>query len=289
MTESEVLEVRIGDEHITPEQIMDVNIGTYGPGDYVLPTGQKLEAQLLSNNSIRIFDGAMVYCGVRDVIAVNNYHDVTIENGQQGMNRNDIIVRHFAKNEETQFGGAEFQVIKGTATSGDATDPEITDTDLRAGALTHDMKIYRARLEGLNVVAVEPLFEVLPSIPELNGKSAESYEEQGPLSTDVKNNTLKTLASMSISEDGVYIIYGTCYLASTANTGLAYIQAVAKRGGENAAADLLDYSTLRGDQPRLAGTTLLKLQAGDVVNLNIFQNGGYGEQVNTIYMRMTKL
>lgn len=170
MTESEVLEVRIGDEHITPEQIMDVNIGTYGPGDYVLPTGQKLEAQLLSNNSIRIFDGAMVYCGVRDVIAANNYHDVTIENGQQGMNRNDIIVRHFEKNEETQFGGAEFQVIKGTATSGDAADPEITDTDLRAGALTHDMKIYRARLEGLNVVAVEPLFETLPSIPELNGK-----------------------------------------------------------------------------------------------------------------------
>ena len=184
MTESEVLEVRIGDEHITPEQIMDVNIGTYGPGDYVLPTGQKLKAQLLSNNSIRIFDGVMVYCGVRDVIAVNNYHDVTIENGQQGMNRNDIIVRHFKKNEETQFGGAEFQVIKGTATSGDATDPEITDTDLRAGALTHDMKIYRARLEGLNVVAVEPLFEMLPSIPELNGKMTEigveqSYSENG--------------------------------------------------------------------------------------------------------------
>lgn len=175
MTESEVLEVRIGDEHITPEQIMDVNIGTYGPGDYVLPTGQKLKAQLLSNNSIRIFDGVMVYCGVRDVIAVNNYHDVTIENGQQGMNRNDIIVRHFKKNEETQFGGAEFQVIKGTATSGDATDPEITDTDLRAGALTHDMKIYRARLEGLNVVAVEPLFEMLPSIPELNGKMTGAF------------------------------------------------------------------------------------------------------------------
>lgn len=170
MTESEVLDTRIGDEHITPEQIMDVNIGTYGPGDYVLPTGRKLEAQLLSNNSIRIFDGVMVYSGVRDVIAVNNYHDVTIENGQQRMNRNDIIVRHFEKNEETQFGGAEFQVIKGTATSGDATDPEITDTDLRAGALTHDMKLYRARLEGLNVVAVEPLFDTLPSIPELNGK-----------------------------------------------------------------------------------------------------------------------
>ena len=123
----------------------------------------------------------------------------------------------------------------------------------------------------------------------LNGKSAESYEEQGPLSTDMQNNELKTLASMNINEDGVYIIYGTCYLNSTSNTGLTYLQVIAKRGSDNAAVALLDYSTLRGDQPRLAGTTFLKLQAGDVVNLSLFQNGGYGEQVNTIYLRKAML
>lgn len=94
---------------------------------------------------------------------------------------------------------------------------------------------------------------------------------------------------MNINEDGVYIIYGTCYLNSTSNTGLTYLQVVAKRGSDNAAVALLDYSTLRGDQPRLAGTTFLKLQAGDVVNLSLFQNGGFGEQVNTIYMRKTML
>lgn len=167
MTESEVLDVRIGDEHITPEQIMDVNIGTYGPGDYVIPTGKKLEAQLISNNTVRIFDGVMVYNGVRDVIAVNNYHDIAIENGSQGMNRNDIIVRHFSKSEETQFGEAEFQVIKGTPASVDATDPSVSETNLRDGDLTHDMKLYRVRLEGLNVVGLDPLFEELPSIPDL--------------------------------------------------------------------------------------------------------------------------
>ena len=185
MTESEVLDVRIGDEHITPEQIMDVNIGTYGPGDYVIPTGKKFEAQLISNNTVRVFDGVMVYNGVRDVIAVNNYHDVAIENGSQGMNRNDIIVRHFSKSEETQFGEAEFQVIKGTPASGDATDPSVSETNLRDGDLTHDMKLYRVRLEGLNVVGLDPLFEELPSIPDLkedvkslNGKIEDMSKKQ---------------------------------------------------------------------------------------------------------------
>ena len=94
---------------------------------------------------------------------------------------------------------------------------------------------------------------------------------------------------MNINEDGVYAINGSCYLNSTSNTGLTYLQVVAKRGSDNAAVALLDYSTLRGDQPRLAGTTFLNLQAGDVVQLSLFQNGGYGEQVNTIYMRKTML
>lgn len=94
---------------------------------------------------------------------------------------------------------------------------------------------------------------------------------------------------MNITKDGVYVINGSCYLNSTATTGLTYLQVVAKRGSDNAAVALLDYSALRGDQPRLAGTTFLNLQAGDVVQLSLFQNGGYGEQVNTIYMRKTML
>ena len=40
-------------------------------------------------------------------------------------------------------------------------DPEVTEGDIRSGATQHDMKLYRVRLEGLNIVAVEPLFMVL--------------------------------------------------------------------------------------------------------------------------------
>lgn len=168
MIDSEVLEVRVGDVHVTPEQVADANIGTFGPEDYVLSTGRKLEAQVVTNNSVRVFDGVMVYGGIRDVISVNKYYDIQIDNGAQGMNRNDIIVRHFAITDEvTKRGGAAFRVIKGTPSEGEPVDPEIDATDLRAGALTHDMVLHRVRIEGLNIVAVEPMYDVLYNAAEL--------------------------------------------------------------------------------------------------------------------------
>lgn len=174
MIESEVLEVRVGDVHVTPEQVADANIGTFGPDDYVLSTGRKLEAQVVTNNSVRVFDGVMVYGGIRDVISVNKYYDIQIDNGAQGMNRNDIIVRHFAITDEvTKRGGATFQVIKGTPSEGEAADPEIAFTDLRAGALSHDMILHRVRIEGLNIVAVEPLYDILYNAAELKEEFTE--------------------------------------------------------------------------------------------------------------------
>lgn len=174
MIESEVLEVRVGDVHVTPEQVADANIGTFGPDDYVLSTGRKLEAQVVTNNSVRVFDGVMVYGGIRDVISVNKYYDIQIDNGAHGMNRNDIIVRHFAITDEvTKRGGATFQVIKGTPSEGEAADPEIAFTDLRAGALSHDMILHRVRIEGLNIVAVEPLYDILYNAAELKEEVTE--------------------------------------------------------------------------------------------------------------------
>ena len=68
-----------GGPHITETQIGLANQATFGPDDYVLGGGRESEAQVLTNNSIRIFDA--VYCiqGRRDVIPASGYTDVTIE------------------------------------------------------------------------------------------------------------------------------------------------------------------------------------------------------------------
>ena len=89
--------------HITEVQTGLANQGLYGPEDYVLEGGRESEAQVLTNNSIRIFDAVYVIQGRRDVIAANDYTDVSIDNGAQEMNRNDIIVRRYTKDESTEI------------------------------------------------------------------------------------------------------------------------------------------------------------------------------------------
>lgn len=170
-----------GGPHITEEQIGLINQGTYGPDDYVLEEGSQAEAEVLTNNSIRIKDAVFVIQGRRDVMAANDYEDISIDNGAQGVNRNDIIVRRYQKDESSEIESVSFAVIKGTATEGTATDPEVPTGDIRTGALLHNMKLYRVRIEGLNIVAVEPLFKVLMNaesvqemIAELNSKHNDS-------------------------------------------------------------------------------------------------------------------
>lgn len=165
--------------HITEKQVGIANQGLYGPDDYVLDEGKKSEAQILTNNSIRIFDATYVIQGRRDVIAANDYTDVNIDNGAQGMNRNDIIVRRYRKDESSEIEEAEYAVIKGTPTSGTASDPEVATGVIRNGDTLHEMKLYRVKLNGLNIVAVEPLFNVLMNMSKLTECLKDYIIEQG--------------------------------------------------------------------------------------------------------------
>ena len=165
-----------GGPHITEKQTGLANQATIGEKDYVLEGGQNAKAQVLTNNSIRIFDAVYSIQGRRDVIAANDYTDVTIANGSQGMNRNDIIVRRYRKNSSSEIESTEYAVIKGTPSTGAATDPSVTVGDIRTGAVLHEMKLYRVRLEGLNIVAVDQLFTVLPSMATMQEDMTPSTE-----------------------------------------------------------------------------------------------------------------
>ena len=162
-----------GGPHITETQIGLANQATFGADDYVLEGGRESEAQVLTNNSIRIFDA--VYCiqGRRDVIPASGYTDVTIANGTQGMNRNDIIVRRYKKDESSEIESTEYAVIKGTPNAGAAVDPEVTTGDIRSGATLHEMALYRVKITGLNIAAVEPMFNILKNMASLQKEFAE--------------------------------------------------------------------------------------------------------------------
>lgn len=155
-----------GQNHVTAEQEADLNAGIFGSGFYVLPVGEKMRAEAVTSNQIRIFDGIFVGYGRQASIEEGGYENVEIENGTSGLRRNDMIVVKYTKEEQSGIEGVSFEVLKGQ-TGSTAQDPVPNKQDIRAGAFESEMPLYRVKLNGLAIEAIEPLFTVPKSIPEL--------------------------------------------------------------------------------------------------------------------------
>ena len=160
-----------GQNHVTAEQEADLNAGIFGSGFYVLPVGEKMRAEAVTSNQVRIFDGIFVGYGRQASIEEGGYENVTIENGTAGLLRNDMIVVKYNKDEESGIESVSFDVLKGQ-TGSTAQDPVPNNQDIRAGAFESEMPLYRVKLNGLAIEEIEPLFTVPKSIEELMQENA---------------------------------------------------------------------------------------------------------------------
>lgn len=148
--------------------------------DGVMSIGQQCASQVISNNKVRIKDGVLVVGGHFARIPYGDYIDCEIANGQSGRNRNDIIVAKFVT---TGSGGIDTytcEVKQGSSTTGTATDPALTQNDLYQSGKIREMPLYRVKIEGLSIVKVEQMFDLIPTIPTLNADLAEllTFEEE---------------------------------------------------------------------------------------------------------------
>lgn len=163
--------------HIRAEDDASIYQSIFGE-DGVSTVGQACKATVLSNNKVRIADGIICVGGHFARIPYGDYIDCEIENGQSGKNRNDIIVARF---ETTGTGGIDTytcEVKKGTAGS-TATDPEIVQEDLYKAGKVRELPLYRVKIEGLSITAVEQLFMLRKTNEELE-KELESLNSKIP-------------------------------------------------------------------------------------------------------------
>lgn len=158
-----------GEPHIASADDGAVNAAIYGASKYVLNTGQKFAYELISNNLIKIKDGYAMNQGRKIGQAVNDYEELTIDNGLQGVKRSDIIAIRYSKNSDTGIESAEFVVIKGTS-GDDYKDPACETGNIIQGDLIDDFPLYRIKIDGINITAVEPMFDVLMSMEEIQRK-----------------------------------------------------------------------------------------------------------------------
>lgn len=137
--------------------------------DGVSSIGEHCKATLLSNNKIRIADGVLCVGGHFARIPFGDYVDCEIMNGKSGKKRNDLIVAKFSTTGSGGIDTMELNVIQGT--SGESgTDPEVKSGNLYKEEKIREVPLYRVRIEGLNIIAVEPMFEIMPTNEELRKK-----------------------------------------------------------------------------------------------------------------------
>lgn len=237
--------------HICAEDDAAVYQAIFG-GDGVSTIGQACKATVLSNNKVRIADGVLCVDGHMARIPYGEYEDCEIMNGQSGKNRNDIIV---AKFETTGTGGIDTmtcEVIQGTAGE-TAVDPELTQDDIYAGGKVREYPLYRVKIEGLSITAVEQMFEIIPSNKELSNKlgnlgqsaaigqygsawnAGTSYNNVGSKLPAVSNDLYETVsgndAVIKIKKPGTYLLLASSEFGTNAGVGGVVWNAIVPESG----------------------------------------------------------
>lgn len=203
-----------GQAHITSNDDQGRNQGTFGEGSYVLSVGSKFAPTLLSANSLKIADGEGVHQGVHFRVDPGTYDTVTIDNGEQGKNRKDLVVCRYTKDSGTGVESCAWVVIKGTATTGTATRPSHTTGDILGGSLTVDMPFFEVSLSGITVSSVTTLFAVIKGLKELADSKQDALT--GAATSIASNNLTANRAAISNSS-------GKIGVSAVTTTELGYL------------------------------------------------------------------
>lgn len=148
----EIVDGMTGTKHISSDDLSALNVATIGKADCVLEYGDDFKLTMASANSATLGTGVGMVGGKRfwNQAATS----LTVQSGTQGQKRNDLVVARYAKT-GTGIESITPVVIKGTPTTGNATDPATTSNDL---------KLWRIPLNGISVGTPVKLFDTVASL-----------------------------------------------------------------------------------------------------------------------------
>ena len=142
-----------GKPHISGDDLGDFKAGILGDAGYVFKRADMLAATLNGANSLTVNTGSGVLPVSGRHFRITAPETVTVTSGTQGQNRNDLVViRPSTSTDGTTVENAALVVLRGTPTSGTATDPATQDGDL---------PLYRLQLTGVSVAEPIALFDVM--------------------------------------------------------------------------------------------------------------------------------
>ena len=201
-----------GEPHVKSDHDRAVHRGIVGEGAYILNTGNKLVAEVISANEIRIRDGVLSYQGCCGIVENGTYDTLAIANGTQGMKRKDLIVCRYEKTSGTNVESMALVVIQGTPAASNPAVPAYNEGLIADGDSPVDCPLYVVNLDGIAITSVDALVDVMTTTDRIEALESSVTEIQGQIPTFVTEDFV---------EAGVTI---------GANAARSYTKSIAKTG-----------------------------------------------------------
>lgn len=189
-----------GYPHVTSYQMQAFNRGVIG--DFALiGNNNKMQAQKINNNLVRILDGCVVFQGIYAIIEQGNYEDVAIENVEVGYRRIDTIYLHYTKNASTVLESVSIDVEKGQTVQSNPVPPTFPDADRWEDDIDVKIPMYDVlvTMDGITITPYERMTKEYPSLNEVfqsvsNGKGliADAITDKGVITS--ATDTFATMA-----------------------------------------------------------------------------------------------
>jgi hypothetical protein len=142
--------------HVTSQQERDMNIGLLGSGVHIMNVGSKMAATIVSANEITIADGLLIAEGCTATVERGTTESMAIENGAQGMQRIDLIVARYTRDNSSVKPVEDMQlaVITGTPAASSPDVPAYASGSIANGDALVEFPLYRVNINGINVESV---------------------------------------------------------------------------------------------------------------------------------------
>jgi len=199
-----------GTPHVTAQQDRDINSAIFTNGVYILNIGSKMAATIVSANEITIADGLVIAQGCAAEVERGTSESLTIDNGDQGMLRKDLIVLRYTKDASTGVEDMELDVIKGTPSTSSPATPAYTSGSIADGDTLAEFPLYTVNLNGITIESVTRNVDYI----EVATKSALES-----LRTTLTNSINSVSSALTTVSNRV----GTATLNTTAKNALAAI------------------------------------------------------------------
>lgn len=154
---------------VTAQMDADFFLGLVGNKTIVLDVGRHCEAEIVDNNHVKIHDGTIVSQGRYLHIPANTFDTFELETGTQGIERYDVLAyRIFKENGQEK---SEMFIQKDVGAPGNVANTNLETPILRDGAEETYVPMYRAKVDGITLAEVVPLYDrILTPITELDTK-----------------------------------------------------------------------------------------------------------------------